>query len=158
MKVSHIIRAFHRLSPSSLSSCNKSAHFLVLCIVKVKKLLKSKISGKLLKFSLAFWHCHSALDFKLHFSVTFFFLQNKCICINCYRILHGHIRTSGGIHSKFWTSSKLFAKYNRPPPPLTTTKKEKKEMCSWSIKVYNELCLYWCGWVLAWVYTSSSLL
>lgn len=56
---------------------------------------------------------------------------------------------------------KTFCQIEQTPPPLTTTKKEKKkkkEMCSWSIKVSNELCLYWCGLVLAWVYTSSSLL
>lgn len=156
MKVSHIIRAFQRLSPSSLSSCNKSAHFFVLCIVKVKKLLKSKISGKLFKFSLALCHCHSALDFKL---LCNFFLQNKCICINCYCILHGHIRLELSIPSFEQAQNFLL---NRTDPSSShhhqKRKKKKKEMCSWSIKVSNELCLYWCGWVLAWVYTSSSLL
>lgn len=129
MKVSHIIRAFHRLSPSSLSSCNKSAHFLVLCIVKVKKLLKSKISGKLLKFSLAFWHCHSALDFKLHFSVTFFFLQNKCICITCYCILHGHIRLELSIPS--FEQAQNFLP-NRTDPSSShhhQKRKKKKKKC-----------------------------
>lgn len=122
MKVSHIIRAFQRLSPSSLSSCNKSAHFFVLCIVKVKKLLKSKISGKLFKFSLALCHCHSALDFKL---LCNFFLQNKCICINCYCILHGHIRLELSIPS--FEQAQNFLPNRTDPPPLTTTKKEKRK-------------------------------
>lgn len=74
MKVSYIIRVFYRFLLSNLLSCNKFVYFFVLCIVKVKKLLKLKIcSGKLCKFSLVFCYCYFVLDFK--FFCNFFFVK-----------------------------------------------------------------------------------